>query len=69
MMSPIDSSFSFRSPDDKALLKAAIASTDDTEAGKRKAVTFQKTYLRGFSTLTRTSNGRPFRHKSPFTFA
>jgi len=42
MMSPIDSSFSFRSPDDKALLKAAIASTDDTEAGKRKAVTFQK---------------------------
>jgi hypothetical protein len=42
MMSPIDSSFNFRSPDDKALLKAAIASTDDTEAGKRKAVTFQK---------------------------
>ena len=42
MMSPIDSSFSFRSPDDKALLKAAITSTDDTEAGKRKAVTFQK---------------------------
>ena len=42
MMSPIDSSFNFRSSDDKALLKAAIASTDDTEAGKRKAVTFQK---------------------------